>query len=177
MQYIDPERHIDRCGREWNNNLHCYCEPVRRNQTEPFASLFLSLSRLCCSVRLSPSLSFHSTYSILVVRSLLLSLFTSYPLVIFFSPFHSFFRKANAPIDFFCLSPLPSFSSLVPYSYSLRIYARFVRQMSAATTNMRMTSGNRLELIVSSAVLAPSMFSRRRFASIEKYSRHVFASL
>lgn len=38
VEYIDPERHIDRRGREWNNNLHCYCEPIRRNQTGPALS-------------------------------------------------------------------------------------------------------------------------------------------
>jgi len=59
--------------------------------------------------------------------------------------------------------------------------ARFVRQMSAIATNVRVTSGNRLELIVSSTVLIPAktlrwkstlgMYSPRRNSFIVVVSR------
>lgn len=72
-QYIDPERHIDRCGRERNNNLHCYCEPIRRNQTGParspscFPFLCILLSRCLAPLSLlssfcSLSLPFSTLY-------------------------------------------------------------------------------------------------------------------
>lgn len=153
-QYIDPERHIDRCGRERNNNLHCYCEPIRRNQTGParspscFPFPCILLSR--CLAPLFPSLKLFLFIISILLHSL--SLFLSFT--------HSFEGRINAFID--SLHSFPSF--FTPRLYT-RLGTRFVRRMSGTTPNMRMTSGNRLELIVSSAtpqlVDAPKDASRR----------------
>lgn len=84
VEYIDPKRHIDRCGREWNNNLHCYCEPIRRNQTgpvlsrgPPVPSFPTSLScKSSCLSHLSFSWFFSPSTPILLVHYLFPSLFT-----------------------------------------------------------------------------------------------------
>lgn len=87
-QYIDPERHIDRCGRERNNNLHCYCEPIRRNQTGPARSS--SCSPFPC-IPMSRWFGLSLSPFLLVSSALLVHYLRPSPLSISLSFFRPFF--------------------------------------------------------------------------------------